>query len=105
MGGATPQPAPAIRVSSGVADGLKTHDVAPKYPMTARQYGIQGDFVLRAMIEKNGDLGGICIIRALGAGLDESAVNAVRQWKYRPYILNGKPVEVVTAIKIQYFIR
>jgi TonB family protein len=105
VAGSTPQPAPAIRVSTGVADGLKTHDVAPKYPMLARRNWIQGDLVLRAVIEKNGDLGGICIIQALGAGLDESAVTAVRQWKYRPYIFNGEPVDVVTAIKVRYFIR
>src|SRR5689334_3214322 len=95
----TPQAAPAIKISSGVAEGLKTHDVAPSYPMTARRYRIQGDLLLRAVIDKNGDLNRICIIQALGAGLDESAVNAIRQWKYRPYIFNGEPVEVVTMIK------
>jgi len=103
--GSTPQVPPAIRVSSGVAEGLKTHDVAPIYPMTARQFRIQGDLLLRAVIDKNGDLVRICIIQALWAGLDESAVNAVRQWKYRPYIFNGEPVEVVTVIKVQYHIR
>jgi TonB family protein len=96
----TPQVAPAIKVSSGVAEGLKIHGGVPIYPVTARQYRITGDLILRAVIEKNGDLGRICIIQALGAGLDESAVNAVRQWKYRPYIFNGEPVEVVTAIKV-----
>jgi TonB family protein len=102
---AAPQAAPAIKVSSGVAEGLKIHDVAPAYPMTARRYRIQGDLLLRAVIDKNGDLGGICIIQALGAGLDESAVNAVQQWKYRPYIFNGEPVEVITTIKVRYFMR
>jgi TonB family protein len=105
VAGSTPQAAPALKVSSRVAEGLKTHYVAPIYPMTARQYGIQGDLILRAVIDKNGDLGRICVIQALGAGLDESAVNAVRQWKYRPYIFNGEPVEVVTAIKVRFSIR
>lgn len=73
--------------------------------MTARQYRIQGDLLLRAVIDKNGDLVRICIIQALGAGLDESAVNAVRQWKYRPYIFNGEPVEVETAIKVRFYMR
>jgi TonB family protein len=104
VAGATPQ-SPTIRVSSGVAESLKTHDVLPIYPLTARQYRIQGDFLLRAVIDKNGDLNRICIIQALGAGLDESAVNAIRQWKYHPYILNGEPVEVETAIKAQFHMR
>jgi TonB family protein len=103
--GSTPQPAPTLRVSSGVAEGLKTHDVTPIYPEFARRYRIQGDLLVRAAIDKNGDLGGICIIQALGAGLDESVVNAIRQWKYRPYIFNGEPVEVETTIKVQFHMR
>jgi TonB family protein len=105
LAGSTSQVAPAIKISRGVAEGLKTHAVAPIYPATARQHGIQGDLILRAVIDKNGDLGRICIIQALGAGLDEAAVDAVRQWKYRPYILNGVPVEVVTTINVQYHMR
>jgi TonB family protein len=105
VAGATPQAAPTLKVSSGVAEGLKTHDVTPIYPESARRYRIQGDLILRAVIDKNGGLGRICIIQALGAGLDESAVNAVRQWKYRPYMFNGEPVEVMTAIKVQFHMR
>jgi TonB family protein len=104
VAGATPQAAPTLKVSSGVAEGLKIHAVTPTYPMTARQYRIQGDLILRAVIDKNGDLGRICIVQALGAGLDESSVNAIRQWKYRPYIFNGKPVEVETTVKVRFFI-
>jgi TonB family protein len=105
VAGATPQAAPTLKISSGVAEGLKIHDVTPIYPESARRYGIQGDLILRAVIDKNGGLGRICIIQALGAGLDESSINAIRQWKYRPYIFNGEPVEVVTAIKVQFHMR
>jgi TonB family protein len=101
----TPQVAPRLKVSSGVAEGLKIHDVTPTYPDTARRYWIQGDVIVSAMIDKNGGLGRICIIQALGAGLDESSINAIRQWKYRPYIFNGEPVEVLTAIKFQFHMR
>jgi TonB family protein len=105
VAGATPQAAPRLKVSSGVAEGLKIHDVTPTYPDTARRYWIQGDVIVSAMIDKNGGLGRICIIQALGAGLDESSINAIRQWKYRPYIFNGEPVEVLTAIKFQFHMR
>jgi TonB family protein len=105
VAGATSQAAPTLKVSSGVAEGLKINDVTPTYPDTARRYRIQGDVIVSAMIDKNGGLGRICIIQALGAGLDESSINAIRQWKYRPYMFNGEPVEVVTAIKVQFHIR
>jgi TonB family protein len=98
------QPATQVRVSSGVANGLKIHDVAPIYPVTARMYQIEGDLVVRAVIDRDGVLGGICIVQALGAGLDDSAVDAIRQWKYRPYIFNGEPVVVETTIKVQFHI-
>jgi TonB family protein len=103
--GAALQAAATIKVSSGVAEGLKIHDVSPIYLVTARKYRIQGDLLLRAVIDKNGDVSRVCIIQALGAGLDDSAVGAVRQWKYRPYTFNGEPIEVTTAVKVQFSMR
>jgi protein TonB len=47
----------------------------------------------------------LCISHALGAGLDDSAADAIRQWKYRPYMLNGKPMEVETDISVKFSIR
>ena len=95
----------APQVASGIAAGMKTRDVAPVYLDTARQYRIQGNVVLRAVIDKNGDVDRLCIIQALGVGLDDSAAAAVRQWKFRPYMLNGEPVEIATTIKVQFSMR
>jgi len=105
IGSAAPPPKVAtpqkLRVSSGVADGLKIHDVQPTYPQMARIAHIQGDVMLQATISKTG------VIENLHATsghpiLIQAAVDAVKQWKYKPYILNGEPVEVETTIKVQF---
>jgi periplasmic protein TonB len=90
-----------IRVSSGVADGLKIHDVQPAYPQMAKIAHIQGDVVLQATISKNGAIENL---RAVSGHpiLIQAALDAVRQWKYKPYILNGEPVEVETQVTVKF---
>jgi TonB family protein len=91
-----------LRVSSGVADRMKIHDVQPEYPHAAKISHISGDVLLRALIDREGH---ISKLEALSGHplLVESAIKAVKQWKYKPYVLNGKPVEVETMIKVQYY--
>ena len=98
----TPQ---AATVSTGVAEGLKIHDVTPGYSAIARAYRVQGGLALRAVIDKAGNVSRVCILQALGAGIDDDMVTVVRQWKYQPYLLNGKPVEIQTTIKASFGIR
>jgi protein TonB len=95
---ATPQ---KLRVSSGVAEGLKVHDVQPTYPQMARIAHIQGDVILQATISKTGTIEGLHGVSGHPI-LIQAAMDAVKQWKYRPYILNGDPVEVETTIKVQF---
>jgi TonB family protein len=95
----------AARVSTGVADGLKIHNVQPGYSPIARAYRLQGGLALRAVIDKAGSVSRVCILQALGAGIDDDMVTAVRQWKYQPYLLNGKPIEIQTTIKASFGIR
>ena len=90
-----------LRISSGVAAGLKTHDVTPKYPKEAREKGIQGDVFLQATIDSTGSIASVTVVQG-DPLLAAAAVEAVKQWKYRPYILNGEPVEVETSIKVQF---
>jgi protein TonB len=95
---ATPQ---KLRVSSGVADGLKVHDVTPTYPQMARIAHIQGDVLLQATISKSGVIENLRAVQGHPI-LIQAAMDAVKQWKYKPYILNGEPVEVETTIKVQF---
>lgn len=93
------------KVSAGIAEGPKIHDVLPDYFQIARQNRVQGELALRAVIDKTGSVSRVCITQALGAGLDDMMVSTVRQWKYRPYTLNGQPIEVQTTIKTSFGIR
>ena len=91
----------SVHVASGVTQGLKIKGDRPEYPAEARQARIQGTVVLNGTITKEGDLK----IHEVISGPIElvgSAVDAVRTWKYRPYLLEGKPVEVMTEIQVNY---
>lgn len=90
-----------LRISSGVAEGLITHKVNPKYPREAREKGIQGDVILQATIDTKGNITDLKAVQG-DPILAEASIEAVKQWKYRPYLLNGEPVEVETTIKIQF---
>lgn len=98
---AAPQPvAHAIRLSH-MSEGDLMRKVLPSYPPLARSARIQGTVVLQAMISK---LGTIENLRLLSGHpmLAPAAIEAVRQWRYRPYILNNEPVEVETQITVNF---
>ena len=95
---ATPQ---RVRVSQGVTSGLLTRRVSPTYPPLARTARIQGKVLLQAQISKSGDIQNLQVISGHPM-LIQSALDAVKQWKYRPYYLNGEPVEVDTTIEVNF---
>jgi periplasmic protein TonB len=90
-----------VRVSQGVSTGLILKKVQPKYPEKARQKGIQGTVVLHALISKEGDVVDLSTVSG-DPLLAKSAVKATKQWKYKPYLLNGNPVEVDTQIQVNF---
>jgi protein TonB len=93
---ATPQ---RVRISQGVTRGLLIHSVEPPYPVLARAARVQGDVVLRAIIDKNGNIQDLQLVTGHPM-LVPSAIAAVKQWRYKPYLLNGNPVEVDTTITV-----
>jgi protein TonB len=95
---ATPQ---RVRVSQGVSQGLLVRKVNPAYPPLARQARIQGTVVLHAQISKDGTIQGLTLISGHPM-LAPAAIDAVRQWKYKPYLLNGEPVEVDTEVQVNF---
>ena len=95
---ATPQ---RVRVSQGVSQGLLLHQVKPSYPPLARQARIQGTVVLQAVIGKDGNIQGLKVVSGHPM-LAPAALEAVKQWKYKPYYLNGEPVEVDTTINVNF---
>ncbi len=90
-----------VKVSSGVTAGLLVHKVTPQYPPLAKEAHIQGTVVLHAVIGKDGAVKDLQVVSGHPM-LTSAAVNAVKQWKYKPYFLNGQPVEIDTTIQVNF---
>jgi periplasmic protein TonB len=90
-----------LGVSSGVAEGLKTHNVDPIYPPAARKAGIYGDVVLHATIDTKGKISNIRPVQGAPI-LVKASIDAVKGWRYKPYLFNGEPVEVETTVTIHF---
>ena len=93
-----------VRISSGVTSGLLIKKVNPVYPADARNAYIQGRVLLQAEISKTGDIVDLELVDG-PIELAGSSVAAVRQWKYKPYLLMGQPVAVETQIQVIYSLR
>lgn len=90
-----------VMIASGVMAGNKLTGDNPKYPVAAKKAKIQGKVVLAAVISKDGDIENLRIVSG-PKELQDSAMDAVKTWKYKPYLLNGDPVEVETTINVVY---
>ena len=102
VGGAPPPPKPAqqrIRQGGAVQAAMLVNRVQPQYPPLARQTRISGTVRLHAIISKDGSVQQLEVLSGHPL-LVQAALDAVRQWKYRPTTLNGEPVEVDTTIDV-----
>jgi TonB family protein len=98
--GTVRQPQP-VRVSEGVSLGLLVHKVKPVYPPEAKQARIKGTVLLRVLIDEEGRVADLRLVSG-PKELAPAAVNAVQQWRYRPYLLMGNPVEVATDVSVKF---
>jgi protein TonB len=92
----TPQ---RVRISQGVTRGLLVQKIEPQYPPLARAARVQGEVVLSAVIDTNGQITNLQLVSGHPM-LVPAAIAAVKQWRYKPYLLNGQPVEVETTITV-----
>lgn len=90
-----------IRVSQGVTEGRLIHRVEPPYPPVPLAARIQGQVLLKAIIDKDGTIKELHLVSGHPM-LAPAAFAAVKQWRYRPYLLNGEPVEVETNITVRF---
>ena len=90
-----------LKVSQGVSLGLLENRVEPVYPIIARRSRVQGTVQLRAVIATNGSIANLQLVEG-HPFLVSAAIDAVRQWHYRPYMLSGVPVEVETTIFVNF---
>jgi TonB family protein len=95
-------PPTRIRVGGRVEQSNLINKVQPVYPGEAKSAGLQGVVELEAVISKEGVPLEIRVVSSPGESLSQSALEAVRQWRYRPVLLNGNPVEVVTDVIVNY---
>jgi protein TonB len=96
-----PQLPMRVRISQGVSQGLLIKKVQPEYPKKARKQHVQGSVLMQAVIGARGDITELRVISG-DELLVPSAINAVKQWKYKPFLLKGQPVEVETQITVNY---
>jgi protein TonB len=94
-------PPKKISISGGVAAGFLMQKTMPMYPPIAKAARVQGTVVLQATISKTGTIEGLHVLSG-PAMLQGAAMDAVRSWRYRPYLLNGDPVEVETTVNVVF---
>jgi protein TonB len=90
-----------ISVSTGVMAGNILSKIDPAYPAIAKQARIQGTVILSATISKTGAIENLTVLSGPPM-LAQSALDAVRNWRYKPYLLNGQPVEVQTTVNVTF---
>jgi TonB family protein len=90
-----------VSVPAAVMAGCIVHQVVPVYPYEAKVRGIEGTVILRAKIGKDGLIHDLKLVSG-PAELQKAAMGAVEQWRYKPYVLNGEPVEVDTNITVHF---
>ena len=90
-------------VSQGVSLGMLQNQVEPVYPMIAQRAHVQGTVTLRAIISRQGTIESLQVVEGHPI-LVAAAMDAVKQWRYRPYMLNGQPVEVETTVFVNFHI-
>jgi periplasmic protein TonB len=88
-------------VSRGVMEGLLIDKEIPEYPPVAKAMGVEGTVVLQASITKAGTIANLRVVSG-PALLRQAAIDAVSRWVYRPYLLNGEPVEVETTVNVTF---
>jgi TonB family protein len=93
------------RPGSGVEPPRLLKEVRADYTDEARRANITGEVVLEIVVRRDGSVGDVRILRRLGSGLDQRAVDAVRQWRFAPARLKGTPVDVIVEVGVEFKLR
>lgn len=93
------------RPGSGIQPPTLIREVKPSYTDEARRRAIEGDVVLEIVVRRDGTVGDVQVRRSLGAGLEQRAIDAVRQWRFGPARREGTPVDVVVEVSVEFKLR
>ena len=96
-----PPPVKPLRLHQGMKAPYKIVDVAPAYPTVAQRAHVEGVVILEAVIDAQGRVASVRVLRSI-ALLDEAAVDAVKQWRFTPALLNAEPVPVVMTVTVNF---
>jgi len=91
-----------FRVGGGVSAPVVLYKVDPEYSEEARKAKYSGTVVLQLVVDASGKARDIKVVRSLGLGLDEKAIEAVNKWKFRPGVKNGQSVAVQATIEVNF---
>jgi len=99
-----PPPAAPVRQHLATASPVVLHRVEPEYPRLARISGVEGLVILEAVVRKDGSVGEVTVLMAPEGklGFDREAVAALRQWRFRPGEMHGRPVDVIMTLTIKF---
>jgi len=100
-------PPTPLRVGGDVSKPIRIQYVDPVYPELARKARIQGVVILEAIIDENGNMVEARVLRSPGKafGFDEAAIEAIKQWKFKPGLQNGVPVPVIYTLTVQFLLK
>jgi periplasmic protein TonB len=93
------------RPGSGITAPAIVREVKPDYTEEGRRRAIEGDVVLEIVVRSDGSVGNVKLLQGLGAGLDQRAVDAVRQWRFSPARRYGTPVDVIVEVAMEFKLR
>jgi TonB family protein len=94
-----------FRPGSGIEPPRLVREVRADYTEDARRRGIEGEVILEIIVRRDGTVGDIRILKRLGAGLDDRATDAVRQWRFQPARRAGAPVDVIVEVAVEFKLR
>ncbi len=101
---APPPPAKPVRIGGQVTAPALIHRVEPKYPDFAAQAQIEGLVILEATVDVEGRVQSVEVLRSHGL-LDQAAIDAVKQWRYSPLVLNGKPFPFILTVTVRFSVQ
>ena len=93
------------RPGSGITPPSILREVKPDYTEEGRRRGIEGDVVMEIVVRRDGSVGDVRVLQGLGAGLDQRAADAVRQWRFSPAHRLGVPVDVIVEVAVEFKLR
>lgn len=94
-----------FRPGSGITAPSIQREIKPDYTEEGRRRNIEGDVVLEIVVRSDGTVGSVKLVSGLGAGLDERAIDAVRQWRFSPARRYGTPVDVIVEVAVEFKLR